>query len=71
MSAWRFRAEGELLVLQVAEAADRDYYGDRRTVKWRDATVSDIPTVDPFDRPERPQMVVTATDSNGYQFQTR
>lgn len=61
---WRVRVEGELLVLQVYEPAktDGDYYSRYREAgKWRDATVTDIPVMDPFDRPqpERPPIYYT------------
>lgn len=58
MSGWRVRAEGELLVLQVYVPPEVDggyqYSSYRRPGTWRDATVSDIPVVDPFER-ERSQ----------------
>lgn len=50
---YRFRTEGELLVLQVCEPAKYDpYYSHQRGGDWRDATVKDIPINDPFNRVE-------------------
>lgn len=53
MSSWRVRNEGTLLVLQVYVPPAADGYGYRyeKQGTWRDATVEDIPTIDPFERP--------------------
>ena len=48
---YRFRTEGDLLVLQVMERDDHGVYGYRNAT-WRDATVKDIPINDPFNRVE-------------------
>jgi hypothetical protein len=49
ISAIRFRAEGELLVLQVCEHTRGDnYYGTREKAEWRDAKVTDLLNVAPF-----------------------
>lgn len=49
---YRFRKEGDLLVLQVAVRSASYEYGYRSEPKWRDATVEDIPVNDPFQRVE-------------------
>lgn len=46
---YRFRLEGELLVLQVPEAKQSGYFAHEST--WRDATIHDIPVMDPFRDP--------------------
>lgn len=47
---YRFRKEGDLLVLQIAVRSAPYEYGYRSEPKWRDATVEDIPVNDPFRR---------------------
>lgn len=42
MAEYRFRAEGELLVLQVFERKTNRYYTDELGT-WRDAKVEDVP----------------------------
>jgi hypothetical protein len=50
---YRFRTEGDLLVLQVYVPGKNEYYGGYRNEgEWRDATVKDIPINDPFNRVE-------------------
>lgn len=50
---YRFRVDdGGKLVLQVKERPEPNIYYTERTAKWRDATVEDIPVVDPFGRRE-------------------
>ena len=53
---YRFRKEGDLLVLQVAVRSAPYEYGYRSELKWRDAAVEDIPVNDPFRRFEEVPM---------------
>jgi hypothetical protein len=57
MSGYRFRVEGESLVLQVLEQPKRSSFGYETEGKWRDATVHDIPVNDPFRREPPPNVV--------------
>jgi hypothetical protein len=57
MNGYRFRTEGELLVLQVYVPPKSSPYDYGREGTWRDATVQDIPVADPFRR-EPPRDVV-------------
>lgn len=49
--SYRFRLEGELLVLQVGTYSKSQYDYEGQTT-WRDASVTDIPVRDPFARDE-------------------
>ena len=48
MSSYRFRVMDGVLVLQVVTPANSNPYFHERTASWRDATVEDIPVMDPF-----------------------
>lgn len=50
--SYRFRTEGDLLVLQVMEPMINHGFGFRDAATWRDAKVQDIPVNDPFSRVE-------------------
>lgn len=60
MSAYRFRVEGELLVLQVFEVERNQYSPD--TGAWRDAKVQDIPVFEPFTPPRAEQVDASTWD---------
>jgi hypothetical protein len=53
VSAYRLRAEGELLVLQVYVEPEYDSYSypNERKGTWRDAKLTDIPVYDLFQAP--------------------
>lgn len=53
MAEYRFRTgDGGELVLQVAVYPERrPYEYCEREVKWRDATIADVPVFDPFNPP--------------------
>jgi hypothetical protein len=55
--SYRFRLEGELLVLQVCEYK-QDYGYSVSRLTWRDAKVADIPVRDPFARDPAPDCQV-------------
>ena len=59
ITAIRLRAEGDLLVLQVLEATESNYYGPGNIALWRDAEVEDLLDVAPFmqDRRQEVQML--------------
>lgn len=59
--SYRFRLEGELLVLQVSEYK-QEYGYSRRSEVWRDATVGDIPVRDPFARDPFPSVRLDGPD---------
>lgn len=42
ISNYRFRNEGALVVLQVAEESNRSMYDTYRTASWRDAKTEDL-----------------------------
>jgi hypothetical protein len=65
--SYRFRLEGELLVLQVGTYTKSRYDYEGQTT-WRDATVGDIPVRDPFarDTQETSQPVISI---EGYGFE--
>ena len=52
MADYRFRLEGELLVLQLKDDST-DYYGRLNKTSWRDAKVEDIPLANVFDTSPR------------------
>jgi hypothetical protein len=59
ITAIRLRAEGDLLVLQVLEATENNYYGRDSIALWRDAKVEDLLDAAPFmqDRRQEVQML--------------
>lgn len=50
--SYRFRIEGDLLVLQVWTPPKSGYHSYGEEGAWRDASVEDIPINDPFNRVE-------------------